>query len=166
MQPETWAEVEIVDERDKNQGKVPTNDAVGSETALRLGELHRLLNSRKGSFNATYKKNTDANDKTCDLNQQKSIQALDALEKEYVDFEATMDNDTSEHEAGYVLHAATLEVAEELERTQKNQGPLQDDLDCSCDDLAAATKGFSDCWAAHEATGVTLCNAFRQVCNS
>ena len=75
-----------------------------------------------------------------------------------------MANVTSEHEAGDVLHAATLEVAEELERTQKDQGRLQDDLDCSCDDLAAATKEFSDCWAAHEATGVKLCNAFREVC--
>ena len=28
-----------------------------------------------------------------------------------------------------------------------------------------ATKEFSDCWAAHEATGVQLCNAFRDVCN-
>ena len=85
--------------------------------------------------------------------------------REYVAFEATMANVTSEHEAGYVLHAATLEVAEELERTQKDLGRLQDDLDCSCDDLAAATKEFSDCWAAHEATGVKLCNAFREVCN-
>ena len=30
-----------------------------------------------------------------------------------------MTNVTSEHEAGYVLHAATLEVAEELELTQR-----------------------------------------------
>ena len=71
----------------------------------------------------------------------------------------------TQHEARDVLHAATLEVAEELERTQKDQGRLQDDLDCSCDDLAAATKEFSDCWATHEATGVKLCNAFRDVCN-
>ena len=56
-------------------------------------------------------------------------------------------------------------MAEELERTQKDQGRLQDDLDCSCHDLAAATKEFSDCWAAHEATGVKLCNVFREVCN-
>ena len=76
-----------------------------------------------------------------------------------------MANVRSEHEAGDVLHAATLEVAEELERTQKDQGRPQDDLDCSCDDLAGATKEFSDCWAAHEATGVKLCNAFRDVCN-
>ena len=81
-----------MDERDKNQGKAPTNDAVGSKTAdttgnsagdaatekdatmRRLGENHLLLNSRKGSLNATYKKNTDMKDK--DLNQ-KSIQAVD-----------------------------------------------------------------------------------------
>ena len=93
-----------------------------------MGELHLLLHSRKGSLNATYRKNTDANDKAYDLNQ-KSIQALDALAKEYVDFEATMANVTSEQEAGDVLHAATLEVAEELERAQKDQGRLQDDLD-------------------------------------
>ena len=150
VQPETWAdaEVEIVDERDKNQRK-----AVRQQTPLgtlremllqrgvpRLGEFH-LLNSRKRSINATYKKNTHANDKAHDLNQ-KSIQALDVLTAEYVAFEATMAFVTSEHEAGYVLHAATLEVAEELERTEKDQGRLQDDLDCSCDDLAATTKEF------------------------
>ena len=87
-----------------------------------------------------------------------SIQALDALAAEYVAFEATMANVTSEHEAGNVLHAASLEVAEEIERTQKDQGRLQDDLD-------SATKEFSDFWAAHEATGVKLCNVFREVCN-
>ena len=73
----------------------------------RLGELHRLLNSRKGSLNATYKKNTNVNDKDNDLNQ-KSFQALDALAKEYVDFDATMANVTSEHEAGDVLHRSDL----------------------------------------------------------
>ena len=67
VQPETWydAEVEIVDARDKNQVKAAANDAVGSTTAnttvnsagdaatekdatmRRLGELHRLLKSRR-----------------------------------------------------------------------------------------------------------------------
>ena len=67
VQPKTWAdaEVEIMDERDKNQGRAATNDATGSKAAnatgnsagdaatekeatmRRLGELHRLLNSRK-----------------------------------------------------------------------------------------------------------------------
>ena len=39
VQPETWADadVEIVDERDKNQGKAATNDAVGSTTANTTG---------------------------------------------------------------------------------------------------------------------------------
>ena len=82
------------------------------------GELHRLLNSRKGSLHATNKKNTDTNDKACDLNEKS--QALDALAAEYVAFQATMANVTSEHETGDVLHAANLEVAEELERTQKD----------------------------------------------
>ena len=129
-----------------------------------MGKLHRLLNSRKGSLNATYRKNTDANDKAYDLNQ-KSFQALYALAKEYVDFEATMANVTSEHVAGDVLHPATLEVAEELERAQKDQVRPQDHLHCSSDAFSAAKKEFSDCWAAHEATGVKLCNAFREVCN-
>ena len=78
VQPETRAaaEVEIVDERDKNWGRALTNDVVDSATAnttgtlwvmllqdattRRLGELHRLLNSRKGSLSATYKKNAEA----------------------------------------------------------------------------------------------------------
>ena len=76
-----------------------------------------------------------------------------------------MANVTSEHEAGDVLHAATLEVAAELEQTQEDQGRQRDDLDGSCEELAATTKEFSGCWAAHEATGVKLCSAFRDVCN-
>ena len=58
-------------------------------------------------------KNTEANDNSYNLNQ-KTIQALDVLAKEYVDFEVTMANATHEQEAGDVLHVATLEVAEEL----------------------------------------------------
>ena len=76
-----------------------------------------------------------------------------------------MVNVTHEQEAGDVLHVATLEVAEELERAMKDEGRLQDYLDCSSDALTTATKEFSDCWAAHEATGVKLCNASREVCN-
>ena len=101
-----------------------TGDAATEQEATmrRLGELHRLLNSRKGSLHATYSKNTEANDEACDLNQ-KSIQALDALAQEYVDFEATMANVTSEQEPGDVLHAATLEVAEELETSPERSRP-------------------------------------------
>ena len=108
----------------------------------------------KGASTPLTEKNADANDKAYDLNQ-KSIQALDALAKGCVD----------EQEARDTLRVATLEVAEELERTLKEQGRLQDDLDNSSDALTAATKDFTDCWAAHEATGVQLCNAFREVSN-
>ena len=104
----------------------------------------------------------EANDKTCDLNHQ-STQALDAPAKEYVDFEVTMANVTHEQEAGDTLHVATLEVAEELGRTLKEQGRLQDDLDNSSEAPTTATKDFSDCWVAHEATGDELCSAFREV---
>ena len=62
-------------------------------------------------------------------------------------------------------HVATLDVAEELERTLKEQSRLQDDLDSSSDVLTAATKEFTECWAAHEATGVKLCHAFKEVSN-
>ena len=47
-----------------------------------------------------------------------------------------MANMTSEHEAGDVA------CSEELERAQKDQGRLWDDLDCSSDALTAATKEF------------------------
>ena len=87
VQPDNWedADVEIVDERDKNQGKAVPNEAVSSKTANTTGEKDATMR-RMGLHR---KKNTDANDKAYDLNQ-KSIQALDALAKEYVDFEATM----------------------------------------------------------------------------
>ena len=128
--PETSAaaDVEIVDERDKNQGMASANNAAGrrADTATlvpvgdaatekdaitrRLEELHRLLNSRKGSLSATYKKNAEANDKAYDLNQ-KTIQVLDALAADHIAFEATMANVTSEHEAGDAIHAAAAETA-------------------------------------------------------
>ena len=130
----------------------------------RLSELHQLLNSRKESLNATYRRNAEANDKACDHNQR-SVLALDGLAKEYMDFEVTMANVAHEQEAGDALHVATLEVDEELERTLKEQSRLQDALDSSSDVLTAATKEFAERWAAREATGVKLCHAFREVSN-
>ena len=60
--------------------------------------LHRLLNSRKASMNATYRQKAEANDKAYDLNK-KSVLALDALAKEYVNSEDTMANVAHEQEA-------------------------------------------------------------------
>ena len=57
------------------------------------------------------------------------------------------------------------EVADELDRAQKDQDRLQDELDCSCDDLATASREFSNCWATHEAATAKLSSAFREVNN-
>ena len=77
----TVAEVEVVENCDRYHGRVATDNAAStapahttwdSATALatekeavrsRMGELHRLLNNRKGSLSATYKKNAEANDR-------------------------------------------------------------------------------------------------------
>ena len=65
----------------------------------RLGELHRLLDNRKGSLSAKYKMNAEANNKAYDMNQ-KTTQALDTLAEEYGVFEVTMKKVTFEHEEG------------------------------------------------------------------
>ena len=65
----------------------------------RLGELRRLLNNRKGSLSATYKKTAEANDRAYDMNQR-TIRALDDLAEEYTSVEVSMKKVTSEHEGG------------------------------------------------------------------
>ena len=104
----------------------------------RLGELHRLLNNRIGSLSAIYKKNAEANDRAFNMNQ-KTTQALDTLAEEYGTFEASVKKVTFEHAEGDVLHAVASEVADELDRVQKLQVRLQDELDCSYEDLATAS---------------------------
>ena len=111
-------------------------------TMRRLGEPHRLLNSRKGEPSTLPTGKTQTRMTRPRTSIRNLTQAFDALAKEYVDFEATMANVTSEQEAGDVLHAATLEVAEELERAQKDQGRVQDDLHCSSDALTAEQRIF------------------------
>ena len=131
---------------------------------MATGGTPSLVEQSKKKPQCHIQKNAEANDKAYDLNQ-KTIQALDALASDCIAFEATTANVTSEHEAGDAIHTAAAGTAGELERIQKDQGRLQDDFDCSNDDLAAATREFSDCWTTHEATGAKLSNAFREVCN-
>ena len=110
------------------------------------------------------KKNAEADDKAYHL-YQKCVQALDTLAKVYVDFEVIMAHVAHGQEAGDALHVATLEVAEELERTLKELSRLQDDLESSSDAFPAATRDFTDSWAAHEATSVKLFPALREASN-
>ena len=144
------ADVEVVDDGDQNQGRAVADNVASSAAAhttcdsagatatdmdatrSRLGELHRLLNDRKGSFRATYKKNAEANDRAYDMNQ-KTIQVLDALAEEYSAFEASMKKVTS-------VHSQTR--LDELERAHKDQDRLQDELDCSCEDMASCQGVF------------------------
>ena len=101
----TVAEVEVAENNDKCYGRVATDNAAStapadttwdSATAMttekeavrtRLGELDRLLNYRKGTLGATYKMNSEANDRAYDMNQ-KTMQALDTLAEENGTFEA------------------------------------------------------------------------------
>ena len=92
------------------------------------------------------------------------------MAEEHTAIEATVKKVTFEHEEGDVLYAVASEVADELERPRKDQDRLQDELDCSYEDPAAATRDFSNCWAAQEATtaastaaAVTTSSAFREV---
>ena len=87
------------------------------------------------------------------------MQALDTLAEEYGAFEVTMKKVAFEHEEEDVLHAVALELG----RAQKDQARLQDELECTCEDLATASKEFSNCWATHEAASAKLSRAFREV---
>ena len=72
---------------------------------------------------------------------------------------------TSEHEEGDALHAVLTEATDELERAQKDRDRLQDELDCSCEDMATAAREFSNYWAAQEAAISKTSSAFREICS-
>ena len=69
---------------------------------------------------------------------------------------------TIEHEEGDVLNVVASEVAEELDRAQKDQDRLQDELECACEDLATASREFSNCRATVDAASAKLSSAFRE----
>ena len=69
----------------------------------------------------------------------------------------------SVHEEGDALYAVVTETTDELERAQKDQDCLQDELDCSGEDMANAAREFSNCWAAQEAAAAAAtASAVRQ----
>ena len=72
---------------------------------------------------------------------------------------------TSEHEEGVVFYAVATEVTDELEQVQKDQDRLQDEMDCSCEDVANAAREFSICWAAQVAAIAKTSSALREICN-
>ena len=62
-----------------------------------------------------------------------------------------------------MLYAAVTETTDELERAQKDQDHLQDEVDRSCEELAHASRDFSDCWTTHEAVSAKQCGALMEV---
>ena len=122
--------VEVVENRDRNQGCADTENAAEIAQVSKACELHRLLNNQMGSLSATFQKNAEANTRAYELNQK----TMDTLAEEYEAFEVTMKKVTVDHEEGDVLHAVASEAAEELDRAHKNQDRLQDELDCSCEE--------------------------------
>ena len=115
-------------------------------TQRRLWKLHRLLNNRKGSLSSTYKKNTEASTRVHDLNQ-KTMQALGALAEEYEIFEETMQKVMHETEDGDRLSAVAYEAMEELDKAQKDQDRLQDELEATRESMDMASREFTKCWA-------------------
>ena len=75
------------------------------------------------------------------------MRALDTLAEEYGIFEKV----TLESEEGDMLYAAASEVEEELDRAQKDQDRLQDELEFTCEGMVTASKVFTNCWALHNA---------------
>ena len=89
---------------------------------------------------------------------QKTIRDLDTLAEEYGVFKVTKKKVMFEHEEWDVFMRWLLDQA------QKDQDRLQDELECSCEDLATASKEFSNCWATHEAASAKLSSAFQAMC--
>ena len=119
----------------------------------RLGELHRLLKSRKGPSTPLTE--------YCGQRQGPMTSTMRPYKhwtfrrRNRVDFEGHHGK-CHTRARGWKFHCMKrlLEVAEEFERTLKEQVRLQDEPDNSSDALTTATNDLSDCWAAHEATGV------------
>ena len=136
--------------RDAKQATPHPADATDVETIRSmLWELQRLLNNRKGSVSATYKKNAEANTRAHDLNQ-KTMQALGTLAEEYEVFEETMKKVTLDTEEGDMLYAVASEVGEE--------DRLQDELEYTGEGMVTASKEFTNCWALHNAACATVDN--------
>ena len=102
--------------------------------------------------------------KVYDLNQ-KTMQALDIPAEEYEIFEETMKKVTHETEEGDMLFAAAYETMEEVDKAQKDQDRLQDELEATCESMVIASREFTNCWALHEVASANLNGTFREVSN-
>ena len=103
----------------------------------RYGSCKKIFSSRTGSLSQTYKKNTEANTKVCDLSR-KTMQALSNLTLVCARFEeagADLEVETSERD---LLHAdirtaleGVAEVQHEQEHLKAEQKNTRDSLDAA-----------------------------------
>ena len=137
--------------QDKNRGDAGTEEggercAGGERDGCRdnakeaVGTAAPLEPRKKGGLAPTNKKNAEANTKAYDLNQ-KTRQALDTLAEKYEIFEETMKKVTHETEEGDMLFAVAHEVMEELDKAQKDQDRLHDEMEVTCESMVAASQG-------------------------
>ena len=73
-----------------------------------------VLDSKKSSLSPTYKKNSEVNNKVCDLNQR-TVAALDRLAEVYETFEDTWDIVEKESAEGDLLCASEEDAVDKLE---------------------------------------------------
>ena len=70
------------------------------------------------------------------------------MAEEYEAFEVTMKKVAFEHEEGDALCAIASEAAE-LDRAQKDQNRLQDEVEFTCEGIVTASKEFKNSRALH-----------------
>ena len=124
-------EVEKEEETEKEKEKGKGNDKLREKfinvTKDDLWVLGRVLSNKKGSLSATFEKNSEANNKVYDLNEN-TMWALDRLEATYLSFEGTWAKMEHEIAEGDVLFAASQEVLDELAKAQPYKDCPRDEL--------------------------------------
>ena len=89
------------------------------------------------------------NTKVYDLNQ-KNRQAVVAKGEEYEIFDETMKKVAHETENDDMFFAVACETKKELDKAQKEQVRLQDELEVTRESMDIASREFSNCWALHK----------------
>ena len=129
-------EVEKEEETEKEKEKGKGNDKLREKfinvTKDDLWVLRRVLSNKKGSLSVTFEKNSEANNKVYDLNENTML-ALDRLEAAYLSFEGTWAKMELEIAEGDALFAASQEVLDELAKAQPYKDCPRDELKSSCD---------------------------------
>ena len=93
------------------------------------------------------------------------MQALEVLAEKYELFEETMKKVTHETEEGDTLFAVAHETMKELNKTQKDQDRLRDEMEVTRESTDIASREFTYCWAHLDTKSATVepprCHVYR-----